>query len=63
MKILESISHVIVFITSLAALSLVVLIFSKEYNKRQFHECEITFDASVVTLPCEYVDGIVKIKL
>jgi len=56
-------SQIITFLASLSALCLVIFLTSKEYNKRQIHICEISHDASTTTLPCEYVDGIVKIKL
>jgi len=53
------------FFSCLLAISLCCLIIaiSDEYKKRTINQCVLIHDASTTTLPCEYVDGIVKIKL
>jgi len=62
-KILENAILIATFILLLVAIVLCVLNTAKEYNKRQFHQCEISFSESMVTVPCEYVDGVVKIRI
>ncbi len=60
---LSNTTIVLQFILTLLLISLISLMLSKEYNKRQFHQCEISFSESMVTLPCEYVDGVVKMRI
>jgi len=57
---MKKILEYIFLILAIIAFSLICIV---EYNKRHIHTCEITHDASTTTLPCEYLDGIVKIKL
>lgn len=63
MNKLSNTTIVLQFILTLLLISLVILMLSKEYNKRQFHQCEISFNESMVTVPCEYVDGVVKMRI
>jgi len=66
-KILENAILIAAFILLLVAIVLSILTCTREYAKayasRSIYKCEISFSESMVTMPCEYVDGVVKIRI
>jgi len=65
-KILENAILIATFILLLVGVGLGILESAhkhREYKRMNEIKCEISFAVSMVTVPCEYVDGVVKIRI
>ena len=65
-KFMHTASYVILLVLALSVICLLSLVSAKEYReyrmKREL-KCEILFYESMAIRKCEYVDGVVKIKI